>query len=659
MTSAENFSKLKKELLFHEKRMALLLGTTVVEDLPSALREKSEARHSCLRECKRALESLESNAASVSKLSGRWGELRIASTFGLGVPLNLVVGSEKFERPTIKVSDIKELVVNAQSLSDRYSEFAPIDADQGGRTVEDLLNDIQNIEWTPRDMSRMKNAVAAKLAVLTELNELTKALQDAQYSISCEELHLEKLRRREEQAVEEGEMAVSDSTIREKMETIEKIIDLLFFQAHTIDSSIDSNVSKKRSNVALFQQGIETLSCIKQEKAELLQQCSHDAVKLQRGLEYEAKVHGDSKSTEELRESVEKLQKIDQRQMQLCARLAELFTEVNETEQALQELSARRYQAVTDHLDLVESRRHITSDNIERAKFAELYRRNLEKTSLEYQRSIAAVEKMERLLLRQQTYDQFDFQSTAKRLGTMQKRVCIELNRALHEYETSAEELVRRLSAQQKALQESIEENEAEAELRKETFDPMAKKFVLRVQELSAERDRIAVDVQRLREQVSAERAACFARLEKVIGKDEIVDAGEINEHETLARRETLLDWRQELIEPPEVGILDARQQLARDYQSAAIAAERSKQSRVLSIREDVTRHKHSAEDSDRITAQEIPSEMPDVSAVINPDSSSAQDSHLEERGVLSVAVSKNNEERTMQYRGRARTIQS
>ena len=120
-----------------------------------------------------------------------------------------------------------------------------------------------------------------------------------------------------------------------------------------------------------------------------------------------------------------------------------------------------------------------------------------------------------------------------------------------------------------------------------------------------------------------------------------------------------MLDWRQELIEPPEVGILDARQQLARDYQSAAIAAERSKQSRVLSIREDVTRHKHSAEDSDRITAQEIPSEMPDVSAVINPDSSSAQDSHLEERGVLSVAVSKNNEERTMQYRGRARTIQS
>lgn len=137
----------------------------------------------------------------------------------------------------------------------------------------------------------------------------------------------------------------------------------------------------------------------------------------------------------------------------------------------------------------------------------------------------------------------------------MQRRVCIELNRSLNEYESLAEELIRRLSAQQKSVENEMDLNECEAELRKETFDPMTKKFVSRARQLADEKNRIAADCQRLHDLVEHERDACFAKIRQHLGDGEIIDISGRNVTRTLARHEDLLDMRQELLTPPEVGI--------------------------------------------------------------------------------------------------------
>jgi hypothetical protein len=677
MSTAE-YAKLKKEVWFHEKRLHLLLTSRVVEDLPYIIKEKQDARWGCFNECRQALDVLVKNAASEAKLSGRWNETRIASMFGLELPLLVVVGSEKFEVPSTKADDVSAVLEEVHKLSKRYSEFAPApqSAAAGDDKRDDFLKELHHIQWTPKDMEKMKTAITSKLAVLTELNELSTSLRNTQFQVSAEEMKLEELRRHEERAVDEGEMALSDAAIRERMSVLKRIMDLLFFQAHTIDSSVDSNIMKKRSNLALFQEGTAALAYIRGEKERVVETCRSDIGKIGRGLEYDNKTRGDSRSLTMLQESHEHLRELDQRQKVLSDHLERIANEFNEVEQAITDLGNQRMQAMKDHMDILESRRQLNSDANEKLLFAEQYRANLEHTKAENEKSSKALLGLEKLLLRQCTFDDYDFEATAKRLRAMQRRVAVEMNRTLNEYETAGAELVRRLTAQLKVVAESADLNEVAAEVSRETLDPITKKYVARAREFQAKRDVIAEDCRLLREVVESERAAILRKVEQHLDPSEIVDNAEATQLLSAARAEELLDFRQELLTPPDVRILDERLRVMREYQTSTTqaaarssirkaSASSSVTGRVRAIREEAARRTSDAQLSidgddemmtsaadDELSLNTTVGRAPDVSGI---DASSAAEVDLSS---VSLGFTKHNEDKAMQYRQKApRTI--
>ena len=669
---ADAFAKLKKEFQYHEKRMSLLLATPIAEDFAFTLEEKSASRSDCLLDCKQALLKLESGATE-GKLSGRWTELRISSTFGLDLPLTVLVGSDKFDKPTVTPEDIATIVQQLQDFIGRFSELTGVvDSAINESEVKRFLAELEQLHWSPRDMVRMREAVAAKLAVLTELDDLSNVLQESQLSLSNEQTKLESLRRVEEAAIEDGEMAISDSAIRDKMQSLTKIIDLLFFQAHTIDSSINTNVTKRKSNLTLFQSGASMLDCIKREKKDLANTCAVDLVKLQRGVEYDAlAAKGRNDPMKQIRESNERLSAIDERQKLLSNRLKELFAEFAETETALRELSVTRATATANHLELLESSRHMASERMEMLKFAEQYRGNLEQTKLEQERSTQAIGSLEKVLLQQQSFDEYDFKASSRRLATMQRRVCVEMNRSLNEFENCAAELIRRLGAHQKQLEQQIEVNTIQAELRSETFDPITKKYVTRAKALGAEREQISADTEKLRDMVKRQRDACLAKIAAHLDRDEIVSADELTATNTISRAEELLDFRQELITPPEVGILDERFKLAREMESNVIGgnykARRAQASKVQTLRSDISRGKaiaaaasaSFAEEVDARTTPLVPLDVSDVHS--GPDDRTALDNSSISMSVSAitptVTTTTLNEQRAMQYRPTARFI--
>lgn len=610
VSSAESYSKLKKDLLFHEKRMQLLLSTRIVDDMENNLLEKTLSRKECSQDCSKAMASFEA-AAAEARLSGRWDDLKIANLLGLEVPLDVIVGSQKFDPPQPADQDaLKEMITRLRMVSKRFPELS-CKAIEDVQSVDELLANLDKVQWTCRDVQRIRDAIGAKLNVLSELDNLAATLQDSSYSVACEETELEALRRIGEKAIEDGEMAVSDSNLRERMKVIEKIIDILFFECHTIEASVDSNVTKRKSNVTVFQGAAATLACIKSEKRNIADGALRDISRIERGIAYEDKAKGTtrSKAHKAMQESLDRIRQLDTRQEELSQRLRALFRDFSETELALEQTGQERQKAVAAHIELVESGRHATADFMELSHFAEAYSNNLRKTREEHEHGMEAVEKLEKALLQEHTFDSYDFSVTAKRLSTMQRRVCIDLNRALNEYESHANELLRRLTSIQKKTDDEIDRNTAEVEVRREVFDPSTKKYITEIRKLTEERASIVKDCNDLRDVVERQREACLAKIQQHLAPEEIVDVSATQEVKLLQRREELSDMRQTLVTPPEITVIEERIRLLREQQqqqqlvaqqgndsglerSSTKSVASKKASRVLSVREEVQRTK-------------------------------------------------------------------
>ena len=644
------YAKLKKNVNFHEKRMNLLLGSRVVEDMGHSLKERTEARAACAADCAEALKAFEGGAMEVH-LSGKWSEVRLTSMFGLEVPLTSVVGSEHFGAPQNSgIADVGGLLRQMEAMAQRIPEFrnppppsssAPAigagdnnntstnaNNDNGTNTAEfpnsnnndeegdqqqqqppagasiratasQALSDVEafianakSIHWTTSDVNRIGEAIASKHAVLRDLNSLGAALRDAQYSASKEQLKLEELRRADEAAARDGEIATEEAAIRERLESIERLIDILFFQSHTIDSSIDSNVKKRRNNMSVFMNGAAVVQCIVSEKKNIIATCELDAKKIDRCVQYEEAHSGHAETRRRITESAAAIEAIGARQSLLQQRLGEIYKEWSDTEEALQKLAQQRSAAVAGHVELLDAARHAQSDIQEMCRFADVYKKNLSATRDEAGRAIDQLNVLERILLQQQTFETYDFRASAKRLATMQRRVAFDLNRALLEHQRYAERLLRRLDAQSRALSEAIDANECEAELRRDTLDPTTKKFVEKARELAAQRSAIEEESRLLAERVAAEHSHCMERIRQALPEEDVIDDSEKVSEEMMGRHEELLDFRQELVTPPEMGILDERLRVAREKQStlAAVLQDTTRRSRILAIRNDIGR---------------------------------------------------------------------
>ena len=590
---------MKKDLLFHEKRMQLLLSTRVVDDLGDNLKEKMESRMMCAEDCRKALEKFQSSVTECS-LTGRWSTLKISSMFGLEVPLQQVVGSGSFDEPTTSIQDLHALLNEVNELSKRIPEFQQSGAEGtvGQETAEELIGRFvagaSKLHWTPRDIRSIKDSIQSKRTILMDLKGLSTALQEAQFNVSKEQMRLEELRRTDEGAFVNGEMATAETTVRERMSCLERLIDMLLFQSHSIESSVDSNVNKRKSNVATFVNGAAVIQCVIGEKERHIKDCDADLAKVARCLRYEESKRGRGDAQVKINSSSQHLNELDAKHKALAKRLKELYDDFTEVEMALDNVSKERAVAIENHVELLENSRHTNSDFLEMQRFAELHRENLQETQRESTGAIELLKVLEKVLLQQKDFETYDFQTTARRLNTMQRRVCVELNRVVNDHCRQGGEIVRRMEAQMKALTEQIDFNLCEAELRRDTLDPTTKKYVTAARELEEERDRINEDCRVILSKMDHERDMCMSKIRQHLTEGELVDCAEEANGVLVSRQEELLDLRQELITPPEMGILDERLRVAREKQAAlaAVLQDTTRRSRVLQIRNDINRVK-------------------------------------------------------------------
>jgi len=572
-----NFARLKKDLLFHEKRMQLLLSTRVVDDMLACLAEKTQVRNECAADCQGSLEKFEKGAAE-PRLSGRWDELKVASMFQLEVPLRYVVGSNKFEAPEDQDAEVLEdLVRRLQAMSERYPEFDHSDA---RRNTETLIEFLRTVKFTGRDVSRMREAITAKLEVISELNDLTNVLQDSGFTIAKLQSEIEDLRREEESASAAGEVARAEAAIRRRVEALGKVIDATFFQTHTVESTIESNVSRRRSNVAQFQSAAAMLECIKSEKQELADGCSRDRSKIERGMMFEAgaKDTGRGKVLELQRKSAEKIAALGAKQEKLSARLKALFEEFAEVETALEQVGKERAAAVQEHIELIEGSRHATSDFLELRKYAEQYLGNLDATRTQYDEGLDALHLFEKVLLQEQNFSHYDFNACGNRLNSMRQHVCRDLNAALNEMRSACGELVSRRETQLRTLDECLDVAKCELEIRKEMLDPAAQRFALRVKELNGQREKLLAEIADIRAVVQRNESNCLDLLRKHLPDDEISDVADTLHTRELQSRERVADLRQNILQSregttPDSHVAVAKTHLLRAKQTGAPAA--------------------------------------------------------------------------------------
>eukprot|EP00658_Telonema_sp_P-2_P026649 TRINITY_DN20780_c0_g1_i1.p1 TRINITY_DN20780_c0_g1~~TRINITY_DN20780_c0_g1_i1.p1 ORF type:complete len:557 (+),score=150.27 TRINITY_DN20780_c0_g1_i1:61-1731(+) len=400
--------------------------------------------------------------------------------------------------------------------------------------------------------------------------------------------------RTDEGAFVDGEMATAETTVRERMSCLERLIDMLLFQSHTIESSVDSNVNKRKSNVATFVNGAAVIQCVIGEKERHIKDCDADLAKVSRCLRYEESKRGRGDAQVKINSSTEHLNELDSKHKALAKRLKDLYDDFTEVEMALDNVGKERAEAIENHVELLENSRHTNSDFLEMQRFAELHRENLQETQRESTGAIELLKVLEKVLLQQKDFETYDFQTTARRLNTMQRRVCVELNRVVNDHCRQGGEIVRRMEAQMKALTEQIDFNLCEAELRRDTLDPTTKKYVTAARELEEERDLINDDCRVILSKMDNEREMCMSKIRQHLTEGELVDCAEEANGMLVSRQEELLDLRQELITPPEMGILDERLRVAREKQAAlaAVLQDTTRKSRVLQIRNDINRVK-------------------------------------------------------------------
>jgi hypothetical protein len=543
------FARLKKEVLYHEKRMHLLLSTRIVEDFGFSLVEKSQVRSECATDCRNALTALNAGAAE-ARLSGRWDDAAVAALFRLDVPLREVVGSSRFEAPPAADREtLKQLVLRLHAQSEHHQEFRH---ERSGELAQQLAGLLDATELSKRDVRRMREAVSAKLQVMGELDELARALLESGFGLAKERVALDELKRQESMAAEEGEASLTEDALRARIAVTERMIDIIFYRAHTVDQTVDTNVTKQQANLRTFQTAAAALEGIKKEKRELIEGCGTDMQRIERGIAFQqsTKESASGKTAAAIEESMRRLAALDARRDTLSARMLELFAELAETEGALHQASEERAQAVAAHVELVENGRHATADFTEMARFADTYRTNLDRTQQQHQAVLNSVELLEALLLQEQDYLTYDFRASAKRLQAMRRGMGAELNRALNELESATTELIRRKEAAATQLQSKMEVAGWEAELRADILDPSAKRYVMQLRQHEREREILINEVDELRDKLAQHRTTCFGKIAESASDDrQIVTVEAEAEERDRRQRERLLQHRQALAE--------------------------------------------------------------------------------------------------------------
>lgn len=408
----------------------------------------------------------------------------------------------------------------------------------------------------------MKDAVFSKLQVIAELSHLSDALQKSGFQLAQVRSDVCRLQEQEDTANNDGEVAVSESLVEQRVASLEKIIDIIFFRLHTVDATIDTNVTKRHSNLQALQHTTVALEGIKREKSDVVQSCADDIRRIDRSLQLQQiKEQTDSRGAELVAESQEKLSVIEEKRVALSDRLHALGAEFVETERALAKLSVERAIAIDRHLDLVEQSRHAAADFAEMSRFAAAHRKNLEITREKSNEGLEAVSLLERMLLQETDYMQYNFRASATRLQNVRENVATELKSALRDYEIAIGEMLRRKQEMVLRLEEQIHVAECEAELRKDLFDPTAKKFVEKQRKFEEQRNAIVNEMCVLSEKLGQQVSSIKNRLGEEFVNDSV---GMLSQHDPRKQQQQEQQQQQQQSETKKM-VSDLREKVAKE----------------------------------------------------------------------------------------------
>ncbi|KAJ9465920.1 flagellar rod protein [Diplonema papillatum] len=542
------FEKLKENLFFTEKRLALLLDAQVYPEMMQWIKEKADARRACKTECHDCVAQLEASVAG--KMRGVWNEVRVVQVLGVEVELRSLVGCPWYDKPSVKaIKEVADLMARIRQLSTQVPHDAAAAAGPSEERTTELQSMYLSIDWCTQDVSRLAESLRAKEKLLLGVSELTKALREIGWSCSLHEAKREEHRRKAKAAEDAGEVDMYQTYAQREIDEIEALLQLLLFKLQTTESSEAENILKRRNNVSQWKLAAARLETLKEKKLERRMECVRDKGRAERGLKYEAAKHAelreDFKRRKKLSDDV--MESLDKAQDTLTAELESMAQRVKTIEEQLTGLAKKREGAVTASVEIVEAEAQRVADYQEFVRYVTQHAACLENTQKMAEDSASLLSSLQLFLMDEQEYDEHDFHQTTHLLKDTKKNTVKQLSTCYANYAKRVSKLLSQVDAKIRIVEAEAANHQMKAECHKETLNPEAKRFVNAVRDKLREREALQEERAALVRKLEFVRVNFYKKVEDELLPHEKREAEEAEAALEVSRREKLAGLREAL----------------------------------------------------------------------------------------------------------------
>ena len=555
------FAELKQNVFFTEKRLALLLESKFHPEMAQWVKEKIFVRTECKNECVVWVEKLEK--CITGKMRGLWHAMRIVQAFNVEVNLQSLVGSEWYEMPkTSSTQDAAHLINRIRELGllvpGNESRIPPAE------DVARLTSQFKAIDWSVQDMERFSEALKAKERLLLEVSELTKTLHEVAWGCSIHEAHKEELRRKARESEEHGEMDMYAQFTQEEIDASEALMQLLLFKLQTTESSQAENTLKRRNNVSQWKLAAAQLETLKEHKVERQSECLRDKERIARGLQYEAKRDEDAREdfNKRKKQFEDRLAYLNRNQDELAVDLEELCEKFKVIEDKLASLTGHREEAIKARVEMIETEMQRVADYQEFVECAKKHISYVDSTQRMADESAALIGSLQRFLMNEQEYDGHDFHETTKLLHDTKQQTLRQLNVCYVDYCTRVMRVSLQLDVQIRETEQEASRYQMQAECRKETLNPEAKRYVVAAKEVLLKREALRTQRSAILSKLDFVKNNYLKKVKEELPQHEIVEPDQEIEEMLLNRRDDLLTMREQLVHSAERQILDEREDI-------------------------------------------------------------------------------------------------
>eukprot|EP00906_Rhabdomonas_costata_P023803 RCo034284 len=556
--AAVDFEELKRGLLFHEHRLKGLYESAFGEEIRVWLEEKNANRTCAREECDGALRHVEE--VTRMPFRGKWTGSRIPAYLRLEVESRFLVGSSDYEVPeTASEEAMFELLGRVEELNRAQNQQDP-------QKVSAVKKALQGVRWSRQDVNTISGALSAKSGLLEELANLFGRGQEKAWAVSRMEAKREELLRKGDAASRDGELAVANEILYDRLvlgEDLMRVLDeKLEMTPHPRHACLDQKQAKSKS----WKLGAATLEVLKEAKMSRIQVCEQDLEKLRRGMEFEAKQRQTSRAAtqQDLTENHAAFTRLSAELDQASQQLVDLAEQFVQAEARLRALSTGRKVLVTERLDLIAQEAQLSADFEEFLTSCHTHEENLQATIANIRSSADALEALQEYSAGSTSFLGQNFSEVTGQLHAIRESCLLEIHAVQSEYYRDYHAILRGLDAQQKKIETSMVDLEIQAERMREVLNPMAKKFVDEVRKLQADRAAIEQEREALGRRVAATEQKYFAKVRDEMAELKLPSDPPVEDVEWrgLTRREELADYRDTLQEHPVDRVLVDRDDL-------------------------------------------------------------------------------------------------